>query len=82
MKSITYTAIRANLASRMEQVCEDHDPVIITKANSKPVVMLSLEDYESLTETNYLLQNPKNAERLAESIDEIEAIIANKNKKK
>ncbi len=55
----------------MKKVCEDHDPVIITRQNSESVVMLSLADYESLCETSYLLQSPANAKRLLHSIDEL-----------
>ena len=56
----------------MKKVCEDHDPVIITRRNNEAVVMLSLEDYEALNETAYLLRNPRNAKRLLESIEELE----------
>ena len=72
MKALSYTSARGNLARTMAMVCEDHDPVIITRKNSKDVVMLSLEDYESLCETNYLLQSPANAARLMESIRELD----------
>ena len=50
MKAISYTAARENLASTMDQVCSDRDPVIITRKRDQSVVMLSLEDYESLEE--------------------------------
>lgn len=72
MTAITYTAARENLAATMTQVCEDHDPVIITRKRNQAVVMLSLEDYESLQETAYLLRSPKNAKRLAEGIEQLE----------
>jgi antitoxin YefM len=72
MKAISYTAARENLAATMEKVCEDHDPVIITRKRSQSVVLLSLEDYESLQETAYLLRSPVNAARLSESIAELE----------
>jgi antitoxin YefM len=73
MVAISYTAARGNLAETMKKVCEDHDPVIVTRQNAKSVVILSLEDYEALSETNYLLQNPKNAQRLTGSIQELNA---------
>jgi antitoxin YefM len=71
MKAITYTAARENLASTMDGVCQDHDPVIITRNRDQAVVMMSLEDYESLQETAYLLRSPANARRLLESISEL-----------
>jgi antitoxin YefM len=73
MDSISYTAARANLAKTMDEVCESHEPVIITRNGQESVVMLSLEDYNSLEETAYLLRSPNNAKRLLEAIAELEA---------
>jgi len=81
MNVISYTAARQQLAKTMEEVCQSHDPIIITRGNTEPVVMISLEDFNALQETAYLLKSPDNASRLAEAIDEIEAIIAAKSKK-
>lgn len=68
MNAITYTHARSNLAKTMEKVCDDHDPVIITRKNQCSVVMISLEDYHALEETAYLLRSPKSARRLLESV--------------
>ena len=73
METLTYTSARGNLAKTMSKVCDDHSPVIITRKTAQPVVMMSLEDYESLEETAYLLRSPKNARRLLESIAELES---------
>ena len=73
MEAISYTNARSNLAKTMEKVCEDHDPVIITRRNESSVVMMSLEDYQALEETAYLLRSPKNARRLLESIAQLES---------
>lgn len=72
MKAISYTAARSNLAKTMEHICDNHEPVIITRKNERSVVMLSLEDYEALEETAYLLRSPKNLKRLIESISQLE----------
>jgi antitoxin YefM len=72
MTAISYTAARENLASTMDKVCNDHDPVIITRNRDQAVVMMSLEDYSSWEETVYLMRSPANALRLAESIEQIE----------
>ncbi len=71
MKAITYTAARENLAATMQQVCEDHVPIVITRRRDQAVVMMSMEDYASLEETAYLLRSPKNAERLREAVDQL-----------
>ena len=73
MDSLTYTAARENLASTMDKVCTDHAPVVITRNRDQSVVMLSLEDYESLEETAYLLRSPANAKRLIEAIHALES---------
>jgi antitoxin YefM len=73
MKITSYSALRKNLVKVMEEVCDDYAPIMVTRQNAKPVVMMSLAEYESLEETLYLLRSPKNAARLAESIAQIEA---------
>ena len=72
MEAITYTAARQNLAKTMEKVCKDRAPIIITRKASNSVVIMSLEDYEALEETSYLLRSPKNTRRLIESIAQLE----------
>jgi len=64
MKAMTYTAARENLASTMNKVCRNRAPIIITRNRDQSVVMLSLDDYEQLEETAYLLRSPVNARRL------------------
>ena len=73
MDAISYTSARANLSSTMERVCNDHTPIIITRKSESPVVMMSLEDYQAMEETTYLLRSPANARQLLDSIAELEA---------
>ena len=72
MDAISYTAVRANSSKTMKQVCNDHAPIIITQKRESPVVMLSLEDYQAMEETTYLLRSPANARNLLESITALE----------
>jgi antitoxin YefM len=72
MKSISYTAARSKFAKTMEEVCDDHAPIAITRKGEAAVVMISMADYQALEETAYLLRSPKNARRLLESIAELE----------
>ena len=73
MDAMTYTSVRANLASTMDRVCEDHEALIITRNGEQAVVMLSLEDYKALEETAYLLRTPSNAERLLSAAAQLSA---------
>lgn len=73
MDAITYSTARAKLADTMDRVCNDHEPIIITRNGEQAVVMMSLDDFKALEETSYLLRSPKNARRLLESIAALEA---------
>ena len=57
----------------MEKVCQDHEPIIVTRQKQSSIIVMSLEDYNSLNETAYLLQSPKNAERLHKAIDDLQS---------
>lgn len=73
METISYSDARAQLAATMDRVISDHAPVIITRHGSQACVLVSLDDWESMEETNYLRSSPINAARLSESIRELEA---------
>ena len=73
MDTLTYSEARSKLADTMNKVCDDHAPIVITRKNSQSVVMMSLDDYQALEETAYLLRSPKNAKRLIESIVELKS---------
>ena len=73
MKSVTYSHARQNLADTIKMVCEDHAPVVIYNQKENAVVLLSLDDYEALEETAYLLRSPQNSRRLFESIKQLES---------
>lgn len=69
LDAINYSEARKNLASIMDSICDERDIVVITRRKARPVVMMSLDDYNSIEETGYLLRSPANAQRLMESID-------------
>jgi antitoxin YefM len=72
MRTMSYTESRARYAEVLDAVVNDREEVVITRAGHEPAVIVSLEDYESLKETAYLLRSPANARRLLESIEELE----------
>jgi len=73
METISYTAFRNHLASSMDLVRDNHEPLLVTRQNGSPAVVMSLEDFKSYEETAYLMANPKNAERLTRAIDQLES---------
>ncbi|KZY64751.1 prevent-host-death protein [Oleiphilus sp. HI0071] len=72
MDTLSYSAFRNQLAGTLDKVNDDHKPVMITRQNGKPAVVMSLEDFQAYEETAYLMASPKNAERLNQAIAEIE----------
>jgi antitoxin YefM len=73
MKTMSYSESRARYAEVLDSVVDDREEVVITRAGHEPVVIVSLEDYESLKETAYLLRSPENARRLLASIESLES---------
>lgn len=72
MDSISYTEARRNLAKAMDQACNDNAPVVIKRKGKDSVLMISLEEYQAMEETIYLLRSRANAINLVESIAELE----------
>lgn len=72
MAAITASEARKNLFPLIEQVNNDRKPVEITSKRGNAVLM-SLEDYEAMEETAYLLRSPENARRLLEGLAQARA---------
>ena len=72
MDTLSYSAFRNHLAGSLDKVNEDHNPLLITRQNGKPAVVMSLDDFHSYEETAYLMASPKNAARLNQAISEVE----------
>jgi antitoxin YefM len=68
MAHVSYSDLRNNLASYMEEVCDSRAPLLVTRQNARSVVIMSEDDYEGLMETVHLLKSPANAARLLRSI--------------
>jgi len=68
MQVVNYTEARNNFKSILDQVCDDFEPMIITRKNGSAAVLISIDEYNSFKETAYLLSTPANSSRLAESL--------------
>lgn len=73
MRTISYSEARQNLSATMMKTVEDRAPVLITRQNGEACVLMSLEEYNALEETAYLLRSPANAKRLMNSIESLKA---------
>ena len=73
MEAMTYTYTRQHFAQVMDRVNDDHSPVVITRQQGRPVVIISLADYHAMEETAYLLRNANGAKRLIDSVERLHA---------
>ena len=73
MRTMSYSESRANYADVLQSVVDDRDEVIITRSGKGSAVILSLDDYNSLRETDYLMRSPRNAKRLFDALERIES---------
>lgn len=71
METLSYSAFRSHLAGVLDKVNDDHRPVLITRQNGKPAVVMSLEDFRAYEETTYLMASPENMRRLNEAVSEV-----------
>ena len=72
MDTLSYSAFRSHLASTLDKVNDNHKPVLITRQNGKPAVLISLDDFHSYEETAYLMSSANNAMRLNQAIEQVE----------
>ena len=73
MRTMSYSQSRAHYAEVLDAVVDDREEIVIVRAGKEPVVIVSLDDYQSMKETAYLMRSPENARRLRESIDRLGA---------
>lgn len=71
MDKISYADFLIDLANQMDKVNQDHKPLLVTRKNAKPIVVMSLDNFQSYEETAYLMASPKNGERLNQAISEM-----------
>ena len=75
MKAITITSLRKKLKTVIDNVINNSETVIIPRKDDQAAVLMSLDEYNSLTETAYLLRSEKNREHLLKSIEEVESNV-------
>jgi antitoxin YefM len=73
MKTMSYSESRARYAEVLSAVVDDQEEIVITRVGHESVVIVSLDEYESLKETAYLLRSPANARRILQAIDRLDS---------
>lgn len=70
MEKISYSYARQHLSSILDQIVNDSEVFCINRKNSKEIIMLEKDHYDSLVETAYLLRSPRNAKQLFKAMKE------------
>lgn len=73
MRTMSYSESRRRYAEVLDSVVNDREEIVITRAGHEPVVIMSLDDFESLRETAYLMRSPANARRLLDAMERLES---------
>jgi antitoxin YefM len=68
----TYTALREKLAGFLDLVVDDREVVIVRRRGARDVAIIAADELSGVLETAHLLRSPKNAERLFESLRELD----------
>ena len=71
MRTANYTELRKNLKEHIDAVIADNDALIVDRGNNTGIVMISLEEYNSIMETEYIMSNPKVLADIQQSLKEI-----------
>lgn len=73
MRIANYTDLRKNLKGYLDSVIDDSETVIITREGNEAVVMISLEEYNAIKETAYLMQSPEMMKAIHQGVSDVEA---------
>lgn len=71
MRTANYTDLRANLKGYIDAVIDDYDTVIVNRGNGKGVVMISLDEYNSMKETEYIMSSPETMAAIRQGEEDI-----------
>lgn len=71
MRTANYTDLRANLKDYIDSVIDDCDPVVINRGNGKGAVLISLDEYNAMKETEYIMRSPEMVKIIREGDEEI-----------
>lgn len=68
-KETTYSQARMNLATILDEVCDERQIIVVKRRNHKNVALIAEDELSSLLECVYLLRSPKNAKRLFRGLE-------------
>ena len=72
MKTVNFTELRKNLRSYLDVVINDADTVVISRENGTAAVIISMDEYNAIKETEYIMQSPATMEAIRRAADELD----------
>ncbi len=72
MKTANFTEFRQNLRSYLDRVINDTDTVVINRGNGTAAVLISMDEYNAIKETEYIMQSPATMEAIRRASDELD----------
>ena len=73
MIAANFSEFRSELKKYLDSVEDNNETLVVKRKTGKGTVMISLDEYNSIMETMHLLSSKKNADRLYESIEQMNA---------
>ena len=71
MRTTNYTDLINNLKSYLDAVVSDNEPLIVSRPGAESVVVISLEDFNAIMETEFVLQRPRLMQSLLAAEEDI-----------
>ncbi len=73
MRTTNFTDFRANMKSYMDAIIDDYDTLIINRPNGSGIVMMSLEEYNAIKETEYIMSSPETMAAIRQGEEDIKS---------
>ncbi len=72
MKAITVSNFRAKLKTHLDSVSQNSEIIVISRNNKEEdaIIVMSIAEYNSIKETEYLLSSKENSKRLRKALKE------------
>lgn len=72
MQAVSMTQLRSNMKKYLDDVSKSSDVIVVSRAlENEAVVIISMKEYNALTETGHLVSTPANRQRLHDSMDQL-----------
>lgn len=71
MRVVGYSEFRNHLSQNLDSVNENKEIVVVSRAYGNNVVLMDMDEYNSILETLHVTSNKANRKRLDEAIDEM-----------